>query len=337
MTSPASPRISVAMSVYNGERFLAPAIESILAQTLGDFELLLLDDGSSDGSADIIRSYAAQDARIRPILRENRGLIASLNEMLAEARAPVIARMDADDIALPERFARQIAFLDAHPDHGVVGAQTIDIDQNGQPWPHATATLPTSHEALLDAIAQGQPLICHPVAMMRRKVVLGVGGYHAAFHHCEDLDLWLRLASVTRLCSLPEPLIRYRHYDQQVSTRHATIQQTGAAVARLAYAERAAGRSDPTQALAKLPPLDDMDALFGRDGVTKALRAQIAQSLRYSPAAMRDHGYDLLLRHLAEGGSHAGMRRTVARLVKFGLPLRALRLALALLCHRPVT
>jgi glycosyltransferase involved in cell wall biosynthesis len=335
MTSPVSPRISVAMSVYNGERFLAAAIESILAQTMGDFELLLLDDGSRDGSADIIRAYAARDPRIRPILRENRGLIASLNEMLGVARAPIIARMDADDIALPERFARQMAFLEAHPDHGVVGAQTVDIDQNGQPWPHATATLPTSHEALLQAIAQGQPLICHPVAMMRRDVVLGVGGYHAAFHHCEDLDLWLRLASVTKLCSLPEPLIRYRHYDQQVSTLYATIQQTGAAVARLAYAERAAGRPDPTQALNRLPPLDEMDALFGREGVGKALRARIAQSIIYSPTAMRDHGYDLLLRHLADGGAHEGLWRTVARLVKFGLPLRALRLALALLRHRP--
>ncbi len=96
------PAISVAMSVYNGETFLADAIESVLAQSFGDFEFLLLDDGSRDGSADIIRSYAAKDARIRPIMRENRGLIASLNQLIAESRAPLIARMDDDDICQPQ-------------------------------------------------------------------------------------------------------------------------------------------------------------------------------------------------------------------------------------------
>src|SRR4029079_10086491 len=106
-----TPAISVAMSVYNGERFLGPAIESILAQTFGDFEFLILDDGSRDATTQIVLDYAARDARVRPILRENRGLVASLNQLLDEARAPLVARMDADDIARPERFERQIAFL----------------------------------------------------------------------------------------------------------------------------------------------------------------------------------------------------------------------------------
>ena len=106
-----TPAISVAMSVYNGERFLAEAIGSVLAQTFTDFEFLILDDGSRDGTRAIIADYASRDARIRPILRENRGLVVSLNQLLAEARAPLVARMDADDVCLPERFARQIAFL----------------------------------------------------------------------------------------------------------------------------------------------------------------------------------------------------------------------------------
>ena len=110
----ASPAISVAMSVYNGERFLAEAIESILAQTFGDFEFLIVDDGSRDSSRAIIEAYAAKDQRIRPILRENRGLIASLNQLIRESRAPVVARMDDDDISHPERFAKQMAFLDAN-------------------------------------------------------------------------------------------------------------------------------------------------------------------------------------------------------------------------------
>ena len=121
------------MSVYNGERFLAPAIESILGQTFGDFEFLILDDGSTDATPRIVAGYAALDPRIRPIIRENRGLVASLNQLLEEARAPIVARMDADDISRPERFAKQAAFLDAHPDYGVIGCWTEDIDENEAP------------------------------------------------------------------------------------------------------------------------------------------------------------------------------------------------------------
>jgi glycosyltransferase involved in cell wall biosynthesis len=123
------------MSVYNAEQFLASAINSILTQSFSDFELLILDDGSNDGSRAIIEDYAARDSRIRPIFRANKGLIVSLNQLLAEARAPIIARMDADDISLPERFARQYAFLQENPDYGVVGCWTDEMDEHGSPWP----------------------------------------------------------------------------------------------------------------------------------------------------------------------------------------------------------
>ena len=110
------PRISVVMSVYNNAPYLAHAIESILTQTLTDFEFLIVNDGSTDGSGDIIDRLAAEDARIKPMHQANAGLIVSLNRMIKEARAPLIARMDGDDVALPERFERQVAFLDAnHP------------------------------------------------------------------------------------------------------------------------------------------------------------------------------------------------------------------------------
>jgi len=328
-----TPAISVAMSVYNGDRFLAEAIGSVLAQTLGDFEVLILDDGSRDGTRAIIQDYAARDARIRPILRENRGLVASLNQLLAEARAPLVARMDADDICLPERFARQVAFLEANPDHGVVGCWAEDIDEDGAPYPISAPPHPDSHEGFLSAIENAAPLLVHPAVMYRRDLVLAVGGYHAAFRHCEDLDLWLRLASRTRLCSIPERLIRYRHYADQVSSRHATEQQVGAAVAVLAYHERKAGRPDPTEQLDRLPPIDDLDALFGREGVGRAVRARVAPGLLYSQAGLRDEGFDIIRRHIREGGERAGMWRTVMRLVRFGEPARAAALALALAGH----
>ena len=325
-----TPAISVAMSVYNGERFLAPAIESILAQTFGDFEFLILDDGSRDGTVDLIHAYAARDARIRPIVRENRGLIVSLNQLLGEARAPIVARMDADDISRPERFARQHAFLEANPDYGVVGSWTQDIDERGKPYQVFGHDHPLTHEEFLAAIESRGALLCHPGVMYRRDLVLGVGGYHAAFRHCEDLDLWLRLAGVTRLGSLPERLLFYRHYDEQVSSRHATEQQIGAAVSHLAYRERAAGRPDPTAHLTSLPPLEELDALFGRPGVSREVRSYVAPGLLYSKAGLGDHGFDLLVDHLHEGGAHDGMWRTVARLVRFGNPVRAVRLATTL-------
>lgn len=325
-----APTITVAMSVYNGERFLESAIDSVLAQTFTDFEFLILDDGSRDSSAAIIRAAAARDSRIRPIVRENRGLVASLNQLLGEARAPLIARMDADDLCMPERFARQIAFLAAHPDHGVIGSYTRDIDEQGAAYPSSGADHPVSHEELVHNIEHGGPLLAHPSVMYRRDVVLAAGGYHAAFRHCEDFDLWLRLAHRTRIANLPERLLHYRHYAGQVSNRHAVEQQTGAAISRLAFAERQAGRPDPTEHLENLPPLEELDTLFGREGVSREVRGAIARSLVYSPYALRGEGFDLLLRHIAEGGRGRDLWFTVPRLMRFGEPRRAARLAAAL-------
>lgn len=326
-----TPAISVAMSVYNGERYLALAIESVLAQDFGDFEFLIIDDGSSDGSPDIIHRYARADARIQPILRENRGLIASLNEMIERARAPIIARMDADDICRPNRFSRQLAFLAENPDYGVVGSWSEDIGEHGESlFRHGMADHPLTHEELMAAIESGGQLICHPAAMYRRDIVRSVGAYHAAFRHCEDLDLWLRLAGVTKLGNISERLLLYRRYSGQVSSRHATDQQIGTAIAQLAWRERQAGRLDPTEKLGKLPPIEELDDLFDRPGVARQVREQVALGLRYSASALKDQGFDLLVNHLRDGGRRDGMWRTVLRLMRFGEPIRALRLAATL-------
>ncbi|WP_309621746.1 glycosyltransferase [Novosphingobium sp.] len=324
------PAVSVAMSVYNGERFLVPAIESVLAQTMGDFEFLILDDGSRDQSRALAESYAARDARIRVIARENHGLVISLNQLLAEARAPLVARMDADDICLPERFARQIAFLAQHNDHGVLGSRTSDIDEYDRPYPLAAGEHPETHAELVHNIAHGGPLLAHPTVMYRRDVVLAAGGYHQAFRHCEDYDLWLRLAGRTRIANLPERLLRYRHYADQVSSRHALEQQVGVAVSCMAWQERMAGRPDPTETLLALPPIAALDDLFGRAGIASEVRGRVARALVYSRSALREGGFDMLLEHVGEGGRGAELWRTVVRLARFGEPRRALQLAAAL-------
>ena len=325
-----APPLSVAMSVYNGERFLAEAIDSILAQTFADFEFLILDDGSTDATAAMLRDYARRDSRVRPIIRENRGLVASLNQLLAEARAPIVARMDADDFALPDRFARQMQFLADNPDHGVVGSWSRDMDENGGPYVTVGQDHPVTHAEFLHNIRHGGPLLCHPAVMYRRAIVLQQGGYHAAFRHCEDLDLWLRLASVTRMANIPERLIRYRHYSGQVSKRHATEQQVGAAIAYEAWRVRDAGKPDPTATAERLPPVEELDAFFGEAGVAARVREAVTRGILHSPVALRDQGFDIMLDHVRGGGCRKGLWRTVARLAKLGEPARALRLSSAL-------
>jgi glycosyltransferase involved in cell wall biosynthesis len=323
-----TPRISVAMSVYNNAPYLAHAIESILAQTLHDFEFLIVDDGSTDGSGEIIDRFAADDSRIRPIHQANAGLIVSLNRMIDEARAPLIARMDGDDIALPERFTRQVAFLDANPDIGVLGTGCTCIDEDGRPSVYKFDNV-TTPEDVVEDLKNGPPL-CHPSVIMRRDAVRAVGGYHRAYKHCEDYDLWLRLSENVRMANLPERLLLYRQSETQVSNRHAYVQKIGAAIAWEAHVERMAGRPDPTESLDALPPMDQLDRIFGREGAFRTVREKVALGIVYTPAALRGEGFDLMLAHIRAGGATDGFWRTVARLFTLGEPSRALRLATAL-------
>ena len=323
------PAITVAMGVYNNAPHLRLAIESILSQSFGDFEFLIVNDGSKDGSGDIIDSYAAADPRVRAIHQENRGLVASLNRIVAEARAPLIARMDGDDISLPERFERQLSFMKDNPHYGVVGTWATSIDAKGELDTIHGEDQPTDWEGFQKAL-WGKPLMCHPAVIAKTEVLRQVGGYRPCYRYCEDYDLWLRLAEVTQLCSIPERLLLYRYSDGQVSSRHIVEQTIGAAVAWLAREERLAGRPDPTQGIERLPPLEELDTLFGRTGVGKAVRDRVAPAFIYSKVALEGDGFRMLLDHVRDGGDKGGLWRTTARLMRFGQPARALRLASAL-------
>ena len=204
-----TPLISVCMPVHNVERYVAEAVESILGQTLCDFEFLILDDGSTDGSLDAIRIYANRDERIRVASRPNKGLGATRNELVAQARGEFLACMDADDVALPQRFARQVEYLRAHPDCVAVGSRVRLIDSDGDPlcdW-----CTEQKHEVLDAQFLGGERTtpISNPSVMMRRNAVLAVGNYRPV-KLLEDYDMFLRLAEYGRLANLPEVLLQYR-------------------------------------------------------------------------------------------------------------------------------
>lgn len=325
------PEVTVAMSVYNAERFLAPAVESILRQSFENFELLVVNDGSGDGTATMLDKFAGQDSRLRVIHQRNRGLVWSLNRLIEEARAPLIARMDGDDISLPNRFERQIDFLRRNPDFGVVGTNTDDIDEEGSVT-ECTDLHPLDHATLVDALQDRSP-ICHPSVMMRSAVVRAAGAYRAAYQHCEDYDLWLRLSTRTKLGNLPERLLYYRRSSGQISNRHVFSQTVGAAIARTAHRERLAGRADPTEKLAELPRIDELDTLFNRSGVSRDVRADVAPRIVFSKHALTGQGFEMLARHVMDGGNQAGLWRTVARLMTFRLPWRSAKLATLLFLH----
>lgn len=212
-----APKISVLMPVYNGERFLQEAVDSILAQTFTDFEFIIVDDGSTDGSLEILTKL--QDPRIRIVRnRNNQGVVRSLNDGLAAAQGEFIARMDADDISRPDRLSKQIVFLETFPEIGVLGTGIRIMDSSGVRIP--AKKLFTEHEALRWGLCFSTSIM-HPTVMMRRKIVEEAGGYNQEMAQAEDYDLWRRLSAVTRLANLPDELVDLRRHETNASSLHA--------------------------------------------------------------------------------------------------------------------
>jgi glycosyltransferase involved in cell wall biosynthesis len=196
------------MPIYNGHAYVPAAIESLRDQTYRDFELLLLDDGSSDGTEALVRDAAQRDARIRLVQRENRGLVATLNEGLGMARGEYIVRMDGDDVALPERIARQVAFMDGRPECVAAGSQVLFMDVDDRPIAPKPELL-LEHDAIDAALLAGAWPIVHPSIIARRSALLRIGGYRD-FPTWEDHDLFLRLAEIGTLANMPDLLLHYR-------------------------------------------------------------------------------------------------------------------------------
>jgi glycosyltransferase involved in cell wall biosynthesis len=240
--------VSVVLSAHNDARWLPEAIESTLGQSHTEFELLLIDDGSTDETLTIMEQYARQDARIRVISHENWGLARALNDGIRQARAEWVARMDADDVMLPSRLERQLVFVQEHPQIAVASCLNYLISETGDVvWQRAAARF-TTPEAVNEAVRNGELIqIWHSSAILRRAAVLAVGGYRPEFSLTEDGDLWNRLLDAGyQVLEQPEFLQKFRLHPGSVSAANRRLQQAQVRWIGLCVKRRRRGLPEPT-------------------------------------------------------------------------------------------
>lgn len=285
------PAASVILPVFNAGRYLDAAIESVLQQDFEDFELLLLNDGSTDESASRLEYFAARDSRCKLHTWPNRGLIETLNAGVQLAMADILIRMDADDICRPNRFATQIAYMTEHPECVALGSRVMLIDAEGLSISEFAADELGHNEIDAAHLAGRGGSIAHPTAVIRKDALLRVGGYRADYPHAEDIDLFLRLAEVGKLSNLPEVLLDYRQHPGSIGYRYAQIQQESARRAVIdAYARR--GLRQPTlvdlpDRSRPAPSLADIHCKWGwwalRAGNRKTARKHAWKALSLGP------------------------------------------------------
>ena len=214
--------VSILLPVYNAEKYLSEAIDSVLAQTLIDWELLLIDDGSTDNSIKILEEYAAKDSRIKIYNNDNNlGLIATLNRGVELCKGDYIARMDADDIMVSNRLEKQVLFLEHNRSYGMCGTNAITIDENGDEIGHIINL--SSDELLRINLLFSVPFV-HPSIMFRKEIFNDIE-YDLEYKHVEDYDLWVRFSTEWKIANLPEFLFKYRWHDKNVSVVHKEYQE----------------------------------------------------------------------------------------------------------------
>ena len=209
-----NPKVAVLLCAHNAERFIAQAIESILKQTYKDYEFIIVENSSNDNTWSIIKSYS--DTKIRAFQTPLKQLTFNLNYGLIQTKAEYIARMDADDIAKPERIERQVNYLDAHPDVVVLGTafELFGTDEESR-----VVFMPETNKAIRRRLPF-RFCFCHPTVMFRREIILEHGGYQGG-SYSQDVDLWLRLSrdKALKFANLKEPLLKYRIHPNQAKGR----------------------------------------------------------------------------------------------------------------------
>lgn len=255
-----TPRISVVLAVRNGERHVAASIRSVLTQRFEDFELIVVDDGSTDATPEILSALRQADSRVVVVRQENRGLAASLNRGIGMARGLYIARQDADDISLADRFERQAAYLDQGPSVAAVGSSADVIDRAG-------AVVGALHAVRgADAVRRGLLTLrttpVHGSMLLRTSAIQAAGGYREAFPVCQDYDLWLRLSSQFEIDNISDVLYQWRLDSDGVYSARRATQLKYAAVALSFARERAAEGRDSYEALERSQ--GDLDGFVSR-------------------------------------------------------------------------
>jgi glycosyltransferase involved in cell wall biosynthesis len=242
------PRVSVVLPVFNGAATIGQTLSSLSDQTFGDFEIVVVDDGSNDDTPQFLQRHVESDARIVVIRTPNRGLVEALNTGLDAAQGEFVARMDADDICHPERLAKQVAYLDRTPKAVVVGSQVLVIDAQGVPVPRQPSL--GSHKMKdrckgFSYFPLAPPTVAHPSAMIRRSSLEEVGRYRRFFAMgSEDRDLWWRLMSVGEIHRIPERLVRYRVHGGNLTAVKRRDILVAALIADLSAVARHFGRGD---------------------------------------------------------------------------------------------
>jgi len=289
------PTISVLMPVYNVERYIREAMDGVLEQTYRDFEVVVVDDCSTDRTPSIIEEYAGHDRRVRLVRTpRNLGHTGALNQGLDECRGALVARMDGDDIMQPDRLAHQAAYLDDHPECAALGTQVDFIDADGDLLVHFER--PLEHDEIDRRLLRGDCLaIVHPSVMYRREAVISVGKYDPSLQKGEDHDLFLRLAERARLANLPDTLLKFRRHHTSttaLSSGEAMMERTRQTIRRALVRRGMPADSIETDSFPQAPTRAEWHAqwafsIYKRKGDSRVARKHALRALRHGPLNRR--------------------------------------------------
>jgi glycosyltransferase involved in cell wall biosynthesis len=223
IVGPKQLRVSIVIPAYNAQRYIAEAVDSMLAQTFDDFECIVVDDGSTDRTGHVLAQLARRDPRVRPLHVPHGGIVEALNAGVDAARGEFIARMDADDVAVPTRLEQQVRFMDDHPDVVALGSKVLLVDPHNSPlW---EIDVKTKHQDIDAELMAGNGwALFHPTSMIRKEAILRVGRYRPEYQWSEDIDLFLRLAEIGRLANMPTTTLRYRQHFSSVNRTKLDLQ-----------------------------------------------------------------------------------------------------------------
>lgn len=308
------PKVSVVLAVYNGGRHLEASVRSILDQTFRDFELIIVDDGSTDGTPEMLLTRQRADQRVVLVRQDHRGLTLSLNRGIAVARGAYIARQDADDISRPERFERQVAYLEAHPSVAALGTAADVIDTSGA----IVGALTTARGAV--AVKRGLVTLrstpVHGSVMMRKKALDAVGAYREAFPVSQDYDLWLRLSDRFEIDNIPDVLYQWRLDRDSVYAKRRTTQLQYAGIALAMARERASAGEDSYELLESCDgDLDRFAARYRRGALLHAIWGELLLRGLGNSRRVRRH-----FRRAVLGGCIGPWTLLLAGWAHFGLP-----------------